>query len=757
MKAFRLLTFFRKTFDSVFQLNWMIALLSGAMIFLIGYLSTHQCQNEIFTLLLALSFYFFVVIVALVRFRGKIEFQGKCQELEMNRLWLNALLESSTDGVHILDLDGNLIEWSPSFIEMIGYSDQEARDLNITDWDDMYSEGEKNTIRETLLITGRIGFETRHRRKDGTILDVEITARSILLEGNHYIYASARDITHRKRVENELSKLSQAIEQSPVSVIITGLDGKIEYVNSTFEHSTGYTKEEVLGKSPRFLQSGNTPKKTYKEMWAYITHGKTWHGELINKRKDGSEYIELARISPIFKSDGTITHYMAIKEDITEKKQAEQHLQYLANFDSLTGLPNRRQLENRIDYALKLAKRDNRAVAVMFLDLDHFKNINDTMGHKSGDTLLIEVAKRLKSVIREEDTVARLGGDEFVFLLPDSNNKGIVHFVKKLFGVLSQPFLIEENELMISASIGVALYPADGSDHQTLLKNADAAMYRAKQDGRNSYCFFAQVMQDQTSRNLLLTNALHHALDRQQLRVVYQPQVSAFDGSVVGAEALLRWKHPEYGEISPAEFIPLAEDNGLILRIGEWVLRTAVAQAKEWIQSGLQPISIAVNLSTVQFRHPDLLNMITNVLDEIALPREYLEIELTEAVAMHNPNLVCDIMQQLYEHGIRISIDDFGTGYSSLSYLKKFKVYKLKIDRSFIRNIDTDSEDKAIVKAIISMAHSLSLKTIAEGVETVEQLDFLRQEGCDEIQGYYYSKPLERDEFDRYARSKANL
>ena len=674
------------------------------------------------------------------------------KELKMTRTCLKSLLDSSTDGVHILDLDGNLIEWSPSFIEMLGYSDQEALLLNVKEWDVMHSPEEINTIINTISTSGKMTVETRNRRKDGVLIDVEITTKPIILEDTQYIYASARDITKRKTMENELHKLSQAVEQSPVTVVITDLEGTIEYVNTTFEQTTGYTKNEAIGNNLRLLKSGKTSKKTYVEMWAYITHGKIWYGELTNKRKDGTEYIEAMKIAPIFQSDGHISHYMAIKEDITEKKQAEEHLQYLANFDPLTGLPNRRQLEHRTDYALKLAKRNNGTFAVMFLDLDHFKDINDSLGHKAGDMLLVEVAKRFVSVVRDEDTVSRLGGDEFVFLLPNSDSKGVVHVVKKLLDALAQSFSFDQYELTVTASIGIAVYPSDGTDHQTLSKNADAAMYRAKQNGRNNYCFFTQTMQDHTSRNLQLSNALHNALNRRQLKVVYQPQISSLDGQIIAAEALLRWTHPEFGEISPAEFIPLAEENGLILPIGEWVLRTAVRQAKHWIQSGFKPMGIAVNLSAAQFRHPDLPQLVVKILNEAGLPPEYLDIELTEAVAMHNPDLACAIMDNLHHHGIRMSIDDFGTGYSSLSYLKKFKVHKLKIDKSFVHDIHTDPEDKAIVKAIISMAHELGLKSIAEGVETAEQLNFLREHGCDEIQGYYYSKPLNADDFETFLR-----
>lgn len=393
----------------------------------------------------------------------------------------------------------------------------------------------------------------------------------------------------------------------------------------------------------------------------------------------------------------------------------------------------------------------------MFLDLDHFKEINDSLGHNFGDMLLIQLAQRLKSILREEDTLARLGGDEFIVLLPDIDVSGAAKVAEKLMENISQPFTVEKNELTVTASIGMALYPADGLDMETLSKNADAAMYRAKEEGRNTYSFFTEEMQTVSARNLQLSNALYHALARNELYIVYQPQIFLKTGHIIGAEALIRWQHPEFGTVSPAEFIPIAENNGLILSIGEWVLRSAAAQLKNWLDSGLSPIIVAVNLSAIQFRHPNLPELVTRILDETGLPPEYLELELTEGVAMHNPQAAISIMNNLHKRGIRMSIDDFGTGYSSLSYLKQFKIYKLKIDQSFIRDISIDTGDRAIVDAIIHMAHSLGLQTIAEGVETVEQLDYLRNQGCDEIQGYYYSRPLPSEQFESLCRSEDYL
>lgn len=559
-----------------------------------------------------------------------------------------------------------------------------------------------------------------------------------------------QDITKQKLSSDSLLKLSLAVEQSPNSIVITDIEGNIEYVNTMFTKVTGYTKDEVLTQNPRILKSNETPQSVYDDMWAHLTRGEIWHGELVNRRKDNTIYVESATISPVKQADGTITNYVAIKEDITERKNAEAYIENLANFDQLTGLPNRVMLNDRVKYLLNMAQRNNEPLTVMFLDLDHFKNINDTLGHTIGDLVLIEVAKRIKEAIRDEDTVSRLGGDEFIMLFPNTDSKSAMRIATKLIKVISKASIVEHNELTITPSIGIAIYPHDGEDFETLLKNADTAMYRVKNNSRNDFHFYTHEMQLHLARNLQLENALRNAIKRNELQVYYQPQISILTGQIIGAEALLRWNHPELGMISPAEFIPIAESSGQIIEIGEWVLRSAIKQTKEWMDKGFSPMIIAVNLSAIQFRQKNLLKVITDILEEVHLPNEYLELELTEAVTMIDPEYVINVMNKFHEQGIRMSIDDFGTGYSSLSYLKKFKVYKLKIDQSFIRDISTDMDDRAIVRAIIDMAHSLGLQTIAEGVETAEQLAFLERYGCNEVQGYYFSKPLPAVEFEEF-------
>jgi len=458
-------------------------------------------------------------------------------------------------------------------------------------------------------------------------------------------------------------------------------------------------------------------------------------------RKGTRRWLE-THAAPMRGADGEIESVLGISRDITERKYSEERIQYLANFDALTGLPNRNLLADHLQYAISLVKRTNGNLAVIFIDLDRFKDINDTLGHSVGDAFLVEVGARLKTALRESDTASRLGGDEFILVLPDTDAQGAAHIVDKVLEAISKPYQVEQYALIVTASIGIAIYPHDGENLETLSRSADTAMYRAKGEGRNGYRFFTAEMQASATRHMLLVNAMHRALEQDQLQLHYQPQFSIGDGAIVGVEALLRWNHPELGLISPAEFIPVAEDCGLILPIGEWVMRTAVTQLKHWLDRGFPPMVMAVNLSAVQFRHRSLPSLVGSILDEASLPAELLELELTESVAMHDPQGAIEMMNALHQRGIRMSIDDFGTGYSSLNYLKKFRVYKLKIDKSFIEDISTDGEDRAIVAAIISMSRSLGLQTIAEGVETAEQLDFLREQGCHEAQGYYFSKPL---------------
>ena len=556
----------------------------------------------------------------------------------------------------------------------------------------------------------------------------------------------------RKQAETQLQLVARVFEQGGEVIVITDSRSRIIRVNNAFTRVTGYTEAEALGRNPNMLSSGKQDAAFYRGMWDAINARGQWHGEMWNRRKDGSVYPEWLSISVLRDANGAVTNYVALATDISKRKQDEEHIRQLADFDPLTQLPNRRLLQDRVENALGRAQRHQTSVALMFLDLDRFKHVNDSLGHHRGDELLVQVAKRLKTVLREQDTVCRLGGDEFVLLLPDTDAAGAANVATKLIASASERYLIDHQELSITFSIGIALYPTDGQDFSTLSMSADTAMYRAKQGGRNAFCFFTSEMQAESIRVLNLENGLRRALEDKQLFLMYQPQISMQTGRVIGVEALIRWQHPTLGRISPVDFIPIAEESGLILPIGEWVLRTACQQLRAWRDSGLALDLVAVNVSAVQFRHVNLPDLVAQVLADTGLPARHLEMELTEGVAMENPLAAIETMRKLDAQGVRLSLDDFGTGYSSLNYLKRFQVYKLKIDKSFVQDVTHDPDDRAIVTAIIGLAQSLGFTTIAEGVETLGQLAFLREHGCDEVQGYLHSPPLPVDELEAYVR-----
>ena len=570
------------------------------------------------------------------------------------------------------------------------------------------------------------------------------------VRGERFVVLS-RDITQRMSDQAALRRLGMAVEQNPHAIVITDPDARIEYVNPAFAACTGYSAAEVLGHNPRLLASGQTPPEVYQAMWASITSGHSWRGEFTNRRKNGEIYIEDALIFPIANEQGQTINYLAIKEDVTERKRAAARIEQLAHFDALTGLPNRTFFASRLQQVLALAQHAHGYVALLHLDLDNFKHINESLGHKVGDALLQAVAQRLKAWLPEEDLLCRHSSDEFMVVLPLLREpQAAAHTTKELQQALQAPYrLADAYELVVTTSVGIALYPDDGSDFDALAQCTESALHRAKGEGRDTYRFFAPGMQQRATRVLQLENALRAALPQEQLMVYFQPQIRACDQRLVGVEALVRWRHPEWGMVSPGDFIPVAESSGQIIAIGAWVLRTAALQARRWLDAGRSSLTVAVNLSMAQFRHPGLVQLVQDVLQESGLPPEWLELELTESMAMDQPGNVTETVRQLHALGVSLSIDDFGTGYSSLSYLKRLRVQKLKIDQSFVRNIASDANDASIVNAIIGMAHSLGARTVAEGVETPEQFDVLRQLGCDEMQGYLFSPALPAPELER--------
>jgi diguanylate cyclase (GGDEF)-like protein/PAS domain S-box-containing protein len=556
------------------------------------------------------------------------------------------------------------------------------------------------------------------------------------------------DIDQRKHAEERLDFQVAALEAAANAIVITDFHGAIVWVNHAFTTMTGYSKEEVLGKNPRMLKSGEQTESYYANLWSTISSGRVWKGDIVNRRKDGTTYTEEMTITPVTRDVGNPAnrYFIAIKQDITQRKATEKQVQFLAYYDALTGLPNRTLLQDRLSKALAGARRQRSKVALLFFDLDGFKIINDSLGHSVGDLLLQEVAERLKKWAREQDTVARLGGDEFLIMLThvkDAADAAVA--AERLMDAMTAEFLVQGRSLSIGCSVGISIFPEHGADGETLIKNADAAMYSAKENGRNRFQFFTDDMNAEVVERLTLENSLRLALDRRELFLMYQPQMDIASGRITGLEALLRWQHPELGLVPPDKFIRIAENSGLILPIGEWVLRTACSQARTWQDQGLPAVTMAVNVSAIQFRQEGFCELIGKVLEETGLAPQYLELELTESLLLANADVNLSVVRELKAMGLTLAIDDFGTGYSSFSYLRQFRVSKLKIDRVFIRDVALNPDDATITTAIISMAKSLRLKVIAEGVENEAQMSFLRAHQCDEIQGYYFSKPLSVD------------
>ncbi len=533
-----------------------------------------------------------------------------------------------------------------------------------------------------------------------------------------------------------------ALDHSSQGVVITTLDASIIYINNAYCNNVGYSQNELLGQNPHFMQSGKTPAETYQSLWAALTAGQSWQGELINRRKDGSEYLELITISPIRQADGQISHYLAIQDDISERRAAEDHIRHLAEHDALTGLPNRALLEDRLEQAIKSATRNNERLALMFMDLDNFKQVNDLQGHYQGDQLLKLVAQRLLETLRASDTLARLGGDEFVLLAPINSEAEAQLLAAKIVQILSEPYFQENAaELNVSVSIGISLYPEHGQTAEALTMCADIAMYQAKARGRDTYCLFSPEMQGDLRDRVTLEGELRLALQQRQFVLHYQPQFDAQTGEVGGLEALIRWQHPQYGLLYPDNFIAAAESSGLIVEIGAWVIDEACRQVRVWLDAGLAVPCLAVNVSFKQFHGHDLQGTVTAALERYRLSGASLELELTESVMLRDPDRVYAVLHGLRLMGVRLSIDDFGSGYSSLMYLKRLDVDTLKIDRAFVIDIQSE-KGRAMVEAIIKIAQTLKLHTVAEGVETVTQLTELRNLNCGEIQGFLLGKPM---------------
>lgn len=560
--------------------------------------------------------------------------------------------------------------------------------------------------------------------------------------------ARASSEMERRHRDDQLRKLSRAIEQCHSTIVVTDRTGNIEYVNPRFTEVCGYRKEEVLGKNPRLFKSGLVPDAVYRELWQTITAGRDWRGEIPNRKKNGELFWEAVVISPVKNAPGDITHFLKISEDVTARKEAEKKISYLSQFDKLTNLPNQVQLHDRLVLTIAQAERRDEVFAVLCLDIDHFKKINATWGHRGGDLFLQRVAERVSRCLRTEDTLARFGSDCFILVLPNvQNDRNADKVARKVMDTLKHPLEMEGEEVFVTASIGITLFPCDAQDPSSLLRNAETALHRAKERGRNNIQFYQPAMNSRIRDNLLLENQLRRGLEREELDLFYQPQVASASRKVLGVEALVRWRHPQRGLLLPGQFLSLAEEGEFARRLNEWVLRKALRQASQWRQQGIEIGRLSVNISARQFQDPALVRKVEAALTETKTDPSRLCLEITENTLMSDMDQAASTLLHLKTLGIQVAVDDFGTGYSSLSYLKHLPVDILKIDRSFIADIDTSKEDRAIVVAIIAMAQKLRLKILAEGVETLEQYVFLAVHGSQEQQGFFFSPPLPAAEF----------
>ncbi len=591
-------------------------------------------------------------------------------------------------------------------------------------------------------------FEYRMLAADGRVVWLQDIVRVIPdRSGNkpQELLGVMLDITARKAAEAGLNLSKQVFDNTSEAILIADRERNILEVNQAYLGMTGYAREDCIGMRLSLLDDVAEDNQAISSL--VQQHGQ-WMGELIGRKKSGEYYPEWVSISSVYDGNGILQNYIVVLTDISQRKQSEERLQFLATHDGLTGLPNRALLQERIELALLRAQRYQQRIGVLFIDLDRFKIINDTLGHQAGDMLLQETASRLRECLRQTDTIARQGGDEFVVLVEDfTDQQYLVTVARKIMHALAQPFILMQQELYISASIGISAYPEDGVDIFSLLKNADMAMYRAKDDGKNTFHFYSAESNASSVSRLTLENGLRRALERNEFTLLYQAKLDLTGQYIIGAEALIRWQHAELGMVSPQEFIPIAEETGLIIQIGEWVLKQACRDAYAWQEIAGRPIRVGVNISARQFREDSLHKVILGALDESGLTPDCLELEITESMIMQNAERASQMLQHFRNLGTHVLIDDFGTGYSSLGYLKHFPIDSLKIDRSFVRDIPQDVDDMAITQAIIAMAHSLKVKVVAEGVETQAQLEFLRTKGCDQLQGYIFSRPLSAEAF----------
>jgi diguanylate cyclase (GGDEF)-like protein/PAS domain S-box-containing protein len=639
-----------------------------------------------------------------------------------------------------------ITEWNDAAEKLFGYTREEAvgqsaLDLTVRDEDRRYVQAAVSGA--NAFAHGTVGTAL-NKRKDGSTFSCRWVS-TLLRDAQGRAVASvalAQSISDQVRIEEHMRLWASVIEHSMEAIMICDSSQRIVLVNKAFEEITGFRPDDVIGKTPRILQSGLQSVEFYKDMWREVAQHDHWRGEIWNRHKSGELYVEWLAVSAVRNGAGEVSHYIGLFSDITARKQAEESVRRLAHFDPLTHLPNRSLLMDRAGQALCMASRANEKFALMFIDLDRFKNINDSMGHAAGDELLRQLARRLLDCVRSSDTVARVGGDEFVIVLTQILKIGdVAAIAQKLLAAIGAPIALHEQEITMSASIGICIFPDDATDVGTIMRNADAAMYDAKSSGRNRFQFYTREMNERALEKLATENALRRALQCEELVLHYQPQFKISTGELVGFEALIRWNRPSVGLVPPDEFIPIAEERGLIGQIDHWALRESVRQIAQWRSRGLRVPRIAVNVSAHEFHQLGFFEQVRDVIREYGVPADCVELEITEGVAMRDTQATINLLKQLHEFGVHLSIDDFGTGFSSLNYLRCFPVDKIKIDRSFIHEMLASASAMAVVQGIVGLAKCLDLEVIAEAVETEEQLHALQAAHCDLAQGFLMGRP----------------
>jgi diguanylate cyclase (GGDEF)-like protein/PAS domain S-box-containing protein len=700
---------------------------------------------------------------------GECVLEGFIEDISARRLTLDALeaaelryrniFEHASEGIFQSTRGGRYLAANPALAKLYGYDNPLELMADLADIERrLYVQ--PNRREEFLTLIEKDGevlnFESEVFRRDESRIWISENAHVVLNPKGEFICyeGTVQDISERKRTEAHLQLMAMVFSNSNEAIMVTDASNRIIATNPAFTSLTGYQPEEVIGKNPRILSAGTTPTDVFSEMWTCLHRDGAWQGELWDRRKTGEAYPKWLSISLVRDDEGRIRNYIGSFIDISELKATQERIRHLAHHDTLTNLPNRFSLHEKLDQAIAFCKRNHMQLALMLIDLDRFKTINDTLGHQAGDALLVQVAQRLSASVRESDIVARLGGDEFVVALPGIGSPAdAAHLADKITREISAPYLINGQELRTSPSIGICVYPGDGTEIGDLLKNADVAMYHAKAKGRGNFQFFTEDMNIATTERMNIESDLRLAITRGEFLLHYQPQLDLRSGTIVGVEALIRWQHPTRGLVSPADFIPIAEESGMITAIGDWVLAEACRQLKTWQTRGIAHIRMSINLSTGQFLDKTLPARIHELLASNGLSADRLDLEVTESMSMASPDESISVMKTLSRSGLTLSIDDFGTGYSSLAYLKLLPIHTLKIDRSFVKDIESDPNDADICDVTVLLAHKLGLEVVAEGVETEAQLKFLLSIGCEKIQGYLISKPLPADQVEMFIRN----